>query len=327
MLSEGEKALFRRVDPAGYILFGRNVADAGQLRALTDDLRAISGRDRPAILIDQEGGRVARLAPPLWPAFPAGAAFDRLYDVAPASAIAAARANGLALALMLSDVGITVNCAPSLDVRDPAAHDVIGDRSLGAEPLRVAALGRAMLEGMADGGVVGVIKHLPGHGRATVDSHLGLPRVAVDEQDLARDIAPFAALANSAQMAMTAHIIYSAWDAGLAATLSSTIIGEVIRKRIGFDGLLMSDDIEMQALSGSLAERANATLNAGCDVALHCSGDLAAMEWLAGEVPPIQDRARQRLDHAMALVVPHHDADALAAAIHRRDSYLALASA
>ena len=325
-LSDAERALFRDADPAGFILFGRNVADPDQLRALTDNLRDMSGRSDLPILIDQEGGRVARLQPPHWPTFPAAAVFDRLYDMAPASAIAAARANAFALGLMLSQCGITVDCMPLLDLRQPGAHNVIGDRAFGSDPLRVAALGRAALEGLAEGGIIGVIKHLPGHGRVTADSHVSLPHVDVDEAALARDLAPFAAVADLARMAMTAHVVYSAWDAGHPATLSATVIDQIIRQRIGFDGLLMSDDIEMQALSGPVEQRAKAALGAGCDVVLHCSGNLAAMQQLASTLPPISDLARHRLDQAMLSQGNSLGADGLADAMARRDHLLALAA-
>jgi len=185
-ISPEERAFFREADPAGYILFKRNIVDRAQLRALTDDLKALAGREDLAILIDQEGGRVARMQPPEWPAFPAGAAFDRLYDVAPMSAIEAARANGEALGLMLAEVGITVDCLPLLDVRVPETHDAIGDRALGCDPMRVAALGRAVIEGLRAGGVVGIVKHMPGQGRAVVDSHLELPTVTADAAALSK---------------------------------------------------------------------------------------------------------------------------------------------
>lgn len=212
-------ALFQEADPAGYILFGRNIVEHGQVRALTDSLRALSGRDNVPILIDQEGGRVARMRAPNWPEFPAGAVFDALYERAPASAIEAARINARALAVMLADCGINVDCLPLLDVRQPGASDVIGDRALGSEPMRVAALGRAILSGLQAGGVVGVVKHMPGHGRALLDTHKALPVVDASDADLASDLAPFAAL-RDAPMGMTCHVVFSAWDAQRPATLS-----------------------------------------------------------------------------------------------------------
>lgn len=293
-----EKALFRDTDPAGYILFARNCQDPEQIRALTSELRALSGRDDLAILIDQEGGRVARLKPPHWPEFPPARRFGALYDIAPASAMEAARLNAKAIALMLQEVGITVDCLPVLDVPTPGAHDIIGDRAYGEEPQRVAALGRATLEGLRQGGVVGIVKHIPGHGRAGADSHLELPVVQVDCTALEQDIEPFAALAD-APMAMTAHVVYAAFDPDRCATLSPTVIGDIIRRRIGFKGLLMSDDLGMKALSGSFSDLTRASLAAGCDVVLHCSGELAEMEQVAKAAPVISDEARARLDAAM----------------------------
>jgi beta-N-acetylhexosaminidase len=300
-LSDDERALFGEAEPAGYILFKRNVVDRAQLRGLTDDLRALSGRADLPILIDQEGGRVARMQPPEWPAFPAGAAFDALYDIAPMSAIEAVRANSRALALMLTEAGITVDCLPLLDVRQPGAHDIIGDRAFGSEPLRVAALGRAAIEGLRDGGVVGVIKHMPGHGRALVDSHVELPRVEAGLEDLETDLAPFKAL-KGAPMAMTAHVVYTAWDPDNCGTLSHKIITEVIRNGIGFDGLLMSDDLGMHALKGDFGARASGALAAGCDIALHCSGDFAEMSACVAAVNEISVQSRSRLDRAMATI-------------------------
>ena len=326
-LTDAERALFRAADPAGFIIFARNVENRAQLRALTDDLRALTGRDDLAILIDQEGGRVARMKPPEWPAFPAGASFDRLYDVAPASAIAAARANAHALALTLAEVGISVDCLPLLDVRQPGASDVIGDRALGGDPLRVAALGRAVLHGLRDGGVVGVVKHMPGHGRALVDSHHDLPVVTASDTELKSDLAPFAALAD-APMAMSAHVVYTAWDADNCATQSAIVIRDVIRRRIGFDGLLMTDDLDMKALSGTPADRAERALAAGCDVGLHCSGDFAAMAAIVDRVGGGMGAvARARLDRAMERAAPPPAAadDAqLAALTEKRDTLLAL---
>ena len=298
-LTDEERAFFRDADPAGFVLFRRNIEGRAQLRALTESLRDLTGRADLPILIDQEGGRVARLPVPLWPAFPAAWRFAQLYDKAPISAIEAARVNGEALAVTLAELGINVDCLPVLDVRHEGGHDVIGDRALGAEPMRVAALGRATLDGLAAGGVCGVIKHIPGHGRARADSHKELPVVDASEADLAADLAPFQAL-RDAPMAMTAHLLYTAWDAERPATLSPTIIADIIRTRIGFDGLLMSDDLGMEALSGTLAERARAAIAAGCDVALHCSGVLAESEEVAGAAGEMSATDRARLARAMA---------------------------
>jgi beta-N-acetylhexosaminidase len=206
VLTADERAFFREADPAGYILFGRNVETPTQVRALTDSLREIHGRDRLLVSIDQEGGRVVRMKPPIWPVYPSGAVFDALYDIAPASAIEAARANAEALGHDLAEAGISCDHAPLLDVRQPGAHDVIGDRALGSEPLRVAALGRAVLDGFARAGVLGTIKHMPGHGRTTTDTHKAMPTVTASEEELELDLAPFRALADS-PVGMTGHLL------------------------------------------------------------------------------------------------------------------------
>jgi beta-N-acetylhexosaminidase len=322
-LTDDERAFIRDADPTGIILFGRNVEGRVQLRALTDSLRDAGGRADLPILIDQEGGRIARLAQPEWPAFPAARRFAELYEKAPMSAIEAARANGEALGLTLAEAGINVDCAPVLDLRHEGAHDVIGDRAFGAEPMRVAALGRATLDGLAAGGVCGVIKHIPGHGRARADSHHELPVVEASEEALIADLAPFQAL-HDAPMAMTAHLLYPAWDAERPATLSPTIIAEIIRTRIGFDSLLMSDDLGMEALTGSLAERARGAIAAGCDVALHCSGVLAEGEEVAAAAGEMGAAAAERLARAMARTgkASGQGYDALAA---KRDALLAYA--
>lgn len=325
-LTADERAFFAEADPAGYILFKRNIADRAQVRALTDDLRSLHGRDDLLIMIDQEGGRVARMQAPVWPSFPPGAAFDRLYDVAPSSAIAAARANARAIALTLAEVGITVDALPLLDVRQDGASDIMGDRTLGADPMRVAALGRATLEGLAEGGVVGIVKHMPGHGRAMVDSHLALPIVNANLNALETDLAPFRTL-NRAPMGMTAHVVYTEWDAERPASLSPKIIGEIIRQRIGFDGLLMSDDLDMKALQGSIPELAAGVVAAGCDLALNCWGRMDDMVGIAGLLPDITDQARVRLDRAMASVTRGAEQPPLDELLATRDSLLGLALA
>jgi beta-N-acetylhexosaminidase len=264
-LTPDERAFFAEADPAGYILFKRNIRDREQVRALTDALRDLSGRADLPILIDQEGGRVARMGPPEWPAFPGGPAFAALYETAPMSAIQAMRANGQALGLMLAEVGISVDCAPIIDVAQPDTTEAITCRAYGAEPMQVAALGRAMLEGLAAGGVVGVVKHMPGHGRARVDSHHLLPTVTADAAALEVDLEPFRTLAQ-APMGMTSHIVFEAWDRDRPATLSPIVIEQVIRGAIGFDGLLMTDDIDMKALSGTAGEKAAGAIAAGCDL-------------------------------------------------------------
>ena len=325
-LTADERAFFRESNPAGYIIFGRNVDSRTQLRALTDSLRDLHGRDDVFICIDQEGGRVARMKPPVWPAYPTGEVFDRLYDVAPASAIEAARANAQALGLDLAEVGITVDCTPLLDVRQPGAHDVIGDRALGQEPMRVAALGRAVLDGLAHAGVVGIVKHIPGHGRTMCDSHKDLPTVTADASELEADIAPFRTLA-SAPVAMTAHIVYTAWDSENPATQSPFVINEIIRNRIGFDGLLLSDDLDMEALSGTIPERAERAVAAGCDIALNCWGRMDDMIGIADRLPAITEPATRRLADAMASIDGRvRDADQ-AVLLAKRDSLLALTEA
>lgn len=320
-----ERALFREADPAGYILFGRNVDTPGQLRALTDSLREIHGREHLFVCIDQEGGRVARLRPPHFAAYPAGAAFDALYEVAPSSAIAAARANAHAMGIELAEAGITVDCHPPLDVRQPGAHDVIGDRALGAEPLRVAALGRAILEGLASAGVAGCIKHMPGHGRSLCDTHQEMPIVTASAEELETDLAPFRAL-RDAPIGMTGHLVFTAWDSDRPATLSPTVIGEVIRGKIGFGGLLLTDDLDMQALSGTVPERAERAIAAGCDLALYCWADMAVMEALAARLPAMLPETEARLTRALVgtgIAPPGDKAELIAT----RDALLAIAGA
>jgi beta-N-acetylhexosaminidase len=322
-LKPDERAFFRDADPAAFILFRRNCETPEQLQRLTDSLRDLSGRADLPILIDQEGGRVARMRPPEWPAFPAGEAFARLYDAAPSSAIEAARSNARAVALMLRSCGINVDAIPVLDVRQEGASDIIGDRALGSEPMQVAALGRAVLDGLASAGVVGIIKHMPGHGRALVDSHKELPVVTADAEELDRDLEPFERL-SSAPMGMTAHVIYTAWDPDLPASQSPTVIGDIIRGRIGFNGWLMSDDIGMEALAGDFASRAAGVVAAGCDVALHCSGKMDEMVAVAGVVPAMSDEGESRLARAMASTMIDDDGPDFAEAVAKRDSLLAL---
>jgi beta-N-acetylhexosaminidase len=321
-LSADERAFFKEADPLGYILFKRNCGDRAQMKALTDSLRDLSGRADVPILIDQEGGRVSRMQPPEWPEFPAGAAFDALYELAPVSAIEAVRANAHALALMLAEVGVNVNCAPLLDVRQPEVTPAIGDRAFGGDPMRVAALGQAMLEGMRRGGVVGVVKHMPGHGRALVDSHYELPHVAADAEALEADIEPFTSL-HDAPMGMTCHVVFEAWDADRPATLSPNVIAEIIRGRIGFDGLLMTDDIDMKALSGTAGEKAALALAAGCDVVLDCWARMDEMVDIAGRIGDVTVECRTRLDRAMATVAGGPEAADFGRLLAKRDALLA----
>ncbi|MGJ3646907.1 glycoside hydrolase family 3 N-terminal domain-containing protein [Sphingomonas sp. GlSt437] len=323
-LSVDEAAFFREAQPVGFILFRRNIDNREQVRALTDAVRALMGRDDVPILIDQEGGKVQRMAPPEWPAFPAGPAFDRLYEVAPISAIEAARVNAQAIALTLSEVGINVDCMPLLDVAQPDTTEAIGCRLYGSEPMRVAAMGRAALDGLRRGGVVGVVKHLPGYGRAVVDPHHHLPTVAAPAEDLQIDLAPFIAL-KDAPMGMTSHIIFEAWDKERPATLSPIIVNDIIRRRIGFDGLLMTDDIDMKALSGSAGDKAAGAIAAGCDLVLDCWARMDEMADIANRLGEIDGAGKARLDRAMATIAGKAPEGDLADLIAKRDDLLALA--
>ncbi|HEX8840623.1 MAG TPA: beta-N-acetylhexosaminidase [Sphingomicrobium sp.] len=323
-LTDEERSFFVDAEPAGFILFRRNCENQDQLLRLTDSLRELTGRDDLPILIDQEGGRVARMRPPEWPAFPPAEKFANLYRLAPSSAIEAVRSNARALGLMLKSCGINVNALPLLDVRQEGASDIIGDRSLGSEPMQVAALGRAVLDGMASAGVVGIIKHIPGHGRALVDSHKELPVVTASAEELEIDLEPFERLA-SAPMGMTAHVVYEAWDRERPATLSPIVIHDIIRERIGFDGWLMSDDLGMEALQGDFGSRAAGVVSAGCDVALHCSGKMDEMVAVASAVPTMTAESHDRLTRAMALTRNELEPLDFAQEINRRDQLLALA--
>jgi beta-N-acetylhexosaminidase len=292
-LTDAEQAFFKTSDPLGFILFARNVDTPEQVRALTSDLRTCVGRNAP-VLIDQEGGRVQRLRPPHWRSAPPLRQFGDLFARDPDRALKAVRINMQAIGVELADLGIDVDCAPCLDVPVPGAHDVIGNRALSEDPKVVAALAAAACDGLIDAGVVPVIKHLPGHGRAGVDSHKELPVVDADDDALSSsDLAPFQAVAEMPVAAMTAHVVYDAFDAEQTATLSKTVISDVIRKRIGFGGLLMSDDLGMKALKGSFEDLATGCLEAGCDIALHCSGVLPEMEQIAAGSTALSDHAYQ----------------------------------
>jgi beta-N-acetylhexosaminidase len=324
-LTADERDFFSDCDPAGYILFARNCAGREQMRALTDALRSLHGRDDLPILIDQEGGRVARMKPPEWPAFPPGEAFARLYEKAPMSAIEAMRANAQAVALLLAEVGVNVDCAPVLDVRRPGATDIVGDRALGGEPMQVAALGRAALDGLAAGGVVGVVKHMPGHGLALVDSHEELPVVRATDEELEVDVEPFRTL-RDAPMGMSCHCVYTAWDPYRPGSQSPTVIADVIRGRIGFTGFLMSDDIGMNALGGDFAARTRGVMEAGTDATLHCSGAMDEMMAVASAVGTLSEAASERLGRAMASVAgPAAAAAAYPELAEKRDRLLAYA--
>src|SRR5437868_7728364 len=323
-LTDDERRFFHDAEPAGFILFRRNIENADQLLRLTDSMRELTGRDDVPILIDQEGGRVARMRPPQWPAFPAAEKFADLYRVAPSSAIEAARSNARAIGLMIRSAGLNVDALPLLDVRQEGASDIIGDRALGSEPMQVAALGRAVLDGLASAGVVGIVKHMPGHGRALVDSHKELPVVTASAEELESDLEPFERLA-SAPMGMAAHVVYTAWDAERPASQSPVVIADIIRQRIGFDGFLMSDDTNMEALTGTAGERAAACVAAGCDVALPCNGVLADNLDVADQIGEISLEGAERLGRAMAGTRIEVDGIDFAEAIATRDQLLALA--
>ncbi|MCZ6523195.1 MAG: beta-N-acetylhexosaminidase [Alphaproteobacteria bacterium] len=302
VLSADERRFLAAAEPLGFILFERNCAEPAQLRALVAALRDAVGRAGAPVLIDQEGGRVTRLKPPRWRARPAPARFAELARHDLAAALEAARLNARLMAHDLTALGIDVDCAPVADVVAPGAHDVIGDRALGSDPETVAALAGAVCEGLLEGGVLPVIKHLPGHGRARVDSHHALPVVEASRDELrGTDFVPFQALAHM-PWAMTAHVVYSALDAARPATQSPRVINEVIRGEIGFAGVLASDDLSMAALTGSLAERARGALAAGCDLALHCSGELAEMVAIADAVGPLSAAAQERRRRAAGAV-------------------------
>jgi len=298
-LTPEEVAFFREVQPWGFILFKRNVDTPDQVVALTVALRDAVGRSDAPILIDQEGGRVARLGPPHWRRYPPGRAYGDLPANDPLFRREITRLGGRLLAHDLSALGINVDCVPVLDVPIPGAHDVIGDRAYGTTPEDVAALGRAACEGLIAGGVLPVIKHIPGHGRARTDSHLDLPIVDATYQALdTRDFAPFRVMSDM-PMAMTAHVIFTAIDPKRPATTSRRAIQDVVRGAIGFDGLLMSDDLSMKALSGDFSQRARASLAAGCDVVLHCNGDMAEMQGVIAGTKMLAGRAAQRAKSAL----------------------------
>jgi beta-N-acetylhexosaminidase len=296
-LSPDEKAFFRDIDPWGFILFARNIEGINQVSRLTLELRDCVGRDAP-ILIDQEGGRVARLRPPTWRAAPAAQRFADLWFVDEELAIEATRVNHRLLAHELRTIGVDVDCAPVADLRIEGADDIIGDRAFGTTPEPIIHLGRAAMEGLMAGGVAPIIKHIPGHGRARADSHLELPVVPEEHGLLSEtDFAPFKGL-NDAVMAMTAHIVYADIDRDQPATQSADVVGKVIRGEIGFDGLLMTDDLSMKALSGSFRERGELSLKAGCDMLLHCNGQMTEMIGVAEGATGLAGKALERAEAA-----------------------------
>jgi beta-N-acetylhexosaminidase len=299
-LSDDERAFFAETRPCGLILFARNCQSVSQLRTITEDFRDAVESDAALVLIDQEGGRVQRLRPPQWRQMPPARVYGDLYLYDPEGARAAAFAGGRLIATELREAGITVNCTPVLDVPEAGSHDIIGDRAFSFDPGVVSNLGRAVVEGTLAGGVLPVIKHVPGHGRAMADSHLSLPRIDASAEELIEvDFRPFMALCY-APLAMTAHVLLTAFDEERPASTSPVIMGEVIRELIGLTGLVMSDDIGMQALGGPFAERAAAVIDAGCDVALHCSGELAEMREVASAVPPLEGESAERFARAIA---------------------------
>jgi beta-N-acetylhexosaminidase len=299
-LTADERAFVREALPWGLILFKRNVEAPAQVEALTAAFRDAVGTDAP-VLVDQEGGRVQRLGPPHWPSYPAGAVFGRLYDGDPARGLAAARLGARLIAADLRPLGIDVDCLPLGDVPIAGSDNVIGDRAYGTTADKVAAIAAAVAAGLLEGGVLPVVKHLPGHGRATADSHMRLPVVEADRATLqATDFAAFRALAGL-PLGMTAHVVFSAYDPVTPATTSATMVREVIRDSIGFEGLLMSDDISMGALSGSLGERTAGALAAGCDMVLHCNGQLDEMQAVAAAAPTLAGAAARRAAAALAL--------------------------
>ena len=299
-LSADERAFLRSAEPWGLILFKRNISAPQQVAGLVQSFRDVLGWHAP-VLIDQEGGRVQRLGPPHWPAYPPGARYGALYDREPAVGLSVARLGAQLIASDLYALGIDVDCLPLADVPVPGSDAIIGDRAYGTTPEKVAAIAGAVAEGLLKGGVLPVLKHIPGHGRAAADSHLKLPVVDTERATLElTDFAAFRPVANL-PLGMTAHVVFSAIDPSAPATTSATMVGKVIRDSIGFEGLLMSDDISMGALSGSLAERSRAAISAGCDVVLHCNGKLAEMEEVALAVPVLAGEAARRADAALAM--------------------------
>ncbi|MCP1765772.1 beta-N-acetylhexosaminidase [Bradyrhizobium japonicum] len=299
-LTAVEREFIRAERPWGFILFRRNVDTPAQVAALVAELRAVAGAADAPVLIDQEGGRVQRLGPPHWPVYPPGAIFSTLYDTDSVLGLTAARLSARLIASDLADLGITVDCLPLADVPVPGADAVIGNRAYGTEPGKVAAIARAVTEGLEQGGVLSVLKHIPGHGRATADTHFKLPTVDAPRDELDRtDFAAFQPLADL-PMAMTAHVVFSAVDPAHPATTSATMITQVIRGVIGFQGLLMSDDVSMNALSGNIAERTRAIFAAGCDMALHCNGNIEEMREVAGQTPELSGTALARAKAALA---------------------------
>ncbi len=298
-LTDEERLFVDHAEPWGIILFQRNIRDAEQVRLLVDEVRALLGRGDMPVLVDQEGGRVQRIRPPLAERHPPPGAYRARYAEDPEAGLEAARLGARLIAHELKTLHLNVDCLPLLDLLVDGAHDIVGDRSYGDLPQDVAALARAVCEGLLDGGVLPVVKHIPGHGRALADSHLELPRVGATAAELQRsDFAPFRML-NDMPLAMTAHVLFTSLDPDRPATLSPAIVQSVIRGFIGFDGVLMSDDLSMKALSGSLGLRTEECFTAGCDIALHCNGDLAEMREVAIVSPRLDGEAERRCNAAL----------------------------
>jgi beta-N-acetylhexosaminidase len=316
-LSPDEGSFFKDTQPWGFILFARNILTKPQLIKLVQSLRETVNDPKAPILIDQEGGRVARLRPPQWKARPPARRFGELHEQNAEAAHEAAYLNSRLIAHDLREMGINVDCTPVLDVPVEGANDVIGDRAFGKDPALVIDLGRDVIEGMLEGGVLPVMKHVPGHGRAMADSHLDLPRVTTSAEELsATDFVTFRSL-NQCPLAMTAHVVYEAIDLQRPATTSPKVIRDVIRGEIGFDGVLMCDDLSMKALSGPLSVRTKAALFAGCDIVLHCNGKLEEMQEVASEVKPLEGVPLKRVDAAMLHLAEEPGAfDAAAAEAH-----------
>jgi beta-N-acetylhexosaminidase len=299
-LSAPERDFFRQTRPWGFILFARNISEPAQVKALIEQLRDTVGDGQAPVLIDQEGGRVARLKPPHWRERSPAARFGALHAANPEAAREATYLNARLIAHDLTGLGINVDCLPVLDVPVPGAHDIIGDRAFAADPATIITLGRAQIEGLIDGGVLPVMKHIPGHGRAESDSHLALPRVSAAVEELsASDFVTFRSL-DQCPIAMTAHVVYESIDPQRPATTSPKVIRDVIRGEIGFDGLLMSDDLSMKALDGPLSVRARQAQFAGCDLVLHCNGDMDEMRDVASEVKTLEGLALKRSEQALA---------------------------
>ncbi|HEY4166766.1 MAG TPA: beta-N-acetylhexosaminidase [Reyranella sp.] len=305
VLTADERAFFRDADPLGFILFARNIETPEQTRRLTEELRSCVARAEAPVLIDQEGGRVARLRPPHWRKAPPGRVLGDLYARDREAGLEAARLNSRLLALDVASVGCDVDCLPVLDIALPGAHSVIGDRAYAGQPEAVAAIGRAAAEGLMAEGVMPVIKHIPGHGRAMVDSHHAAPTVTEPRDTLERtDFLPFKLLSDL-PWAMTAHVVYEAVDPDAVLTVSARGVKEVVRGHIGFDGLLLSDDLSMQALGGTLGERAAKVLAAGCDIALHCNGERAEMVEVASNAGAVTREATRRFEEGRRTVARH----------------------